>query len=144
MLGWLFVPHYLQTRVFTIPEFLEKRFSQGYRWYLTWLSIFACIFTKISVSLFAGGILIREIVGREFIRSAILLVIATGIYTVAGGLAAVIYTDLFQAFVLIGDAVVLTVFGLNEVGGLEGWRAALPPDSIVMQPIRGSARLWAL
>lgn len=128
LLGWLFVPHYLQTRVFTMPEFLEKRFSPGCRWYLTWVSIFAYIFTKISVSLFAGGILIQEIVGWDYMTSAILLVIATGIYTVAGGLAAVIYTDLFQAFVLIGGAVILTVLGMNEVGGFEGLRAALPPE----------------
>jgi SSS family solute:Na+ symporter len=128
LLGWLFVPHYLQTRVFTMPEFLEKRFSPGCRWYLTAVSIFAYIFTKISVSLFAGGILIREIVGWDYMTSAILLVVATGIYTVAGGLAAVIYTDLFQAFVLIGGAVVLTLLGLDKVGGFEGLRTALPPD----------------
>src|SRR3954469_7502202 len=69
LLGWLFVPHYLQTRVFTMPEFLERRFSPGCRWYLTWVSIFAYIFTKISVSLFAGGILIREIVGWDYMTS---------------------------------------------------------------------------
>ena len=75
--------------------------------------------------------------------SAILLVIATGIYTVAGGLAAVIYTDLFRVFVLIGDAVVLTVFGLNEVGGFEGWRAALPPDFFHMiKPNSDAAYPW--
>jgi solute:Na+ symporter, SSS family len=128
LLGWLFVPHYLQTRVFTMPEFLERRFSPGCRWYLTWVSIFAYIFTKISVSLFAGGILIREIVGWDYMTSAVLLVVATGIYTVAGGLAAVIYTDLFQAFVLIGGALVLTVLGMDKVGGFEGLRSALPPD----------------
>ena len=128
LLGWLFVPHYLKTRVFTMPEFLEKRFSPGCRWYLTWVSIFAYIFTKISVSLFAGGILIREIVGWDYMTSAVLLVLATGVYTVAGGLAAVIYTDLFQAFVLIAGAIVLTVLGMNQVGGFEQLRAALPPD----------------
>lgn len=128
LLGWLFVPHYLKTRVFTMPEFLEKRFSPGCRWYLTWVSIFAYIFTKISVSLFAGGILIREIVGWDYMTSAVLLVIATGVYTVAGGLAAVIYTDLFQAFVLIAGAIVLTVLGMDQAGGFEGLRAALPPD----------------
>jgi SSS family solute:Na+ symporter len=143
LLGWLFVPHYLQTRVFTMPEFLEKRFSPGCRWYLTWVSIFAYIFTKISVSLFAGGILIREIVGWDYMTSAVLLVIATGVYTVAGGLAAVIYTDLFQAFVLIGGAVVLTLLGMNEVGGFEGLRAALPPDFFHMiKPNSDAAYPW--
>jgi SSS family solute:Na+ symporter len=143
LLGWLFVPHYLKTGVFTMPEFLEKRFSPGCRWYLTWVSIFAYIFTKISVSLFAGGILIREIVGWDYMTSAILLVVATGVYTVAGGLAAVIYTDLFQAFVLIGGAIVLTVLGMNEVGGFQGLRAALPPDFFHMiKPNSDPAYPW--
>ena len=130
LLGWLFVPHYLQTRVFTMPEFLEKRFSPGCRWYLTWVSIFAYIFTKISVSLFAGGILIREIVGWDYMTSAILLVVATGIYTVAGGLAAVIYTDLFQAFVLIGGAVLLTVLRAERSRWVRGFEGSSPSGLI--------------
>lgn len=128
LLGWLFVPHYLSSKVFTMPEFLERRFSPGCRWYLTAISIFAYIFTKISVSLFAGGILIREVFGWDYMTTAILLVLATGVYTIAGGLAAVIYTDLFQAFILIGGAVLLTFLGLDKAGGFEGLRASLPPD----------------
>ena len=128
VLGWLFLPHYLKTRVFTMPEFLERRFSPGCRTYLTWVSIFAYIFTKISVALFAGGILIREVFGWDYMTSAILLVLATGAYTIAGGLAAVIYTDLVQAFILIGGAILLTTLGLNEAGGFAGLRAALPAD----------------
>jgi solute:Na+ symporter, SSS family len=128
LLGWLFVPHYLQSGVFTMPEFLEKRFSSKCRWYLTMVSIFAYIFTKISVALFAGGILIREVFGWDYFTSAILLVVATGIYTVAGGLAAVIYTDLVQAFILIAGAVILTASGLDAAGGFEGLRGSLPPD----------------
>jgi SSS family solute:Na+ symporter len=132
LLGWLFVPHYLKSKVFTMPEFLERRFNAKCRWYLTLISLFAYVFTKISVSLFAGGILIREVFGWDYMTSAILLVLATGIYTVSGGLAAVIYTDLFQAFVLVGGAVLLTVLGLGQVGGFEGLRAALPADYFQM------------
>ncbi|MBF85776.1 MAG: sodium transporter [Acidobacteria bacterium] len=128
VLGWLFLPHYLKTRVFTMPEFLERRFSPGCRTYLTWVSVFAYIFTKVSVSLFAGGILIREVFGWDYMTSAILLVIATGAYTIAGGLAAVIYTDLVQAFILIGGAILLTTLGLNEAGGFAALRAALPDE----------------
>lgn len=128
LLAWLFVPHYLGSGVFTMPEFLEKRFSRGSRVYLTWVSLFAYVFTKISVSLFAGGILIREVFGWDYMTSAVLLVIATGAYTVAGGLAAVIYTDLVQSFILIAGAVLLTLLGLAEVGGFAGLRAALPAD----------------
>ena len=77
LLGWLFVPHYLRSQVFTMPEFLERRFSPACRTYLTWISIFTYIFTKISVSLFAGGILIREVFGWDYFTSAVLLVLAS-------------------------------------------------------------------
>jgi SSS family solute:Na+ symporter len=128
LLGWLFVPYYLKSGVYTMPEFLERRFSPGCRWYLTGISIVAYIFTKISVSLFAGGILIREIVGWDYMTSAILLVVATGVYTVIGGLAAVIYTDVFQAILLLLGAVVITAIGLDQAGGFAALQASLPPD----------------
>jgi SSS family solute:Na+ symporter len=143
LLGWLFVPYYLRSGVFTMPEFLERRYDSRCRWYLTIVSLFAYIFTKISVALFAGGILIREIFGWDYMTSAILLVIATGVYTVAGGLAAVIYTDLFQSFLLIGGAIMLTVLGMNHVGGFAGLRAALPPDYFHMiRPLDDPVYPW--
>ncbi len=143
VLGWLFLPHYLKTRVFTMPEFLERRFSPGCRAYLTWVSIFAYIFTKISVSLFAGGILIREVFGWDYMTSAILLVIATGAYTIAGGLSAVIYTDLVQAFILIGGAILLTMLGLNAAGGFAGLRAALPAEFFhMLKPASDTVYPW--
>ena len=128
ILGWLFVPYYLRSRVFTMPEFLERRFGPACRWYLTIVSLIAYIFTKISVHLFAGAILMREVLGWDYLTTSILLVVATGIYTITGGLKAVIYTDLFQSFVLITGAVVLSVLGLEKAGGFAGLRAALPPD----------------
>jgi len=128
ILGWLFVPYYLKSKVFTMPEFLERRFNSKCRWYLTTVSIVAYIFTKISVHLFAGAILMRSVLGWDYLTTSILLVVATGIYTITGGLRAVIYTDLFQSFVLLTGAIVLTVLGLHEVGGFSGLRAALPPD----------------
>jgi SSS family solute:Na+ symporter len=128
LLGWLFVPYYLRTKVFTMPEFLEKRFDGRSRRYLTLISLFAYVFTKISVHLYAGAILMEQVAGWNYLTTSILLVLATGIYTVSGGLAAVIYTDLFQSIVLIAGAVVLTLIGLGEVGGFAGLRAALPPD----------------
>src|SRR5690242_522397 len=128
ILGWLFVPYYLRSRVFTMPEFLERRFGPSCRWYLTIVSLIAYIFTKISVHLFAGAILMREVLGWDYLTTSILLVAATGIYTITGGLKAVIYTDLFQSFVLITGAVVLSVLGLEKAGGFAGLRAALPPD----------------
>ncbi|NQV16900.1 sodium/solute symporter [bacterium] len=127
-LGWIFVPFYLKSGVFTMPEFLERRYSRASRMYLTSVSILAYIITKISVTLYAGGLLLNKILGWDMMTSAIVLIIVTGIYTIAGGLKAVIYTELIQTFILIGGAVTLTVLGLNEVGGFSGLEAKLPPD----------------
>ena len=128
LLGWIFIPHYLRSGIFTIPEFLEKRFSPGCRWYLTTVSLLAYVLTKISVALFAAGILAREIFGWDYMTTAVLLVVATGIYTITGGLSAVIYTDLLQAFIMIGGSAFLTWLGLSEAGGFAALREALPGD----------------
>ena len=128
ILGWVFVPFYLKSGVFTMPEFLERRFNSSSRMYLTTVSIIAYILTKISVTLFAGGLLLHQILGWNMITSAIVMVVITGIYTIAGGLSAVIYTELIQTVVMIGGAVILTLSGLNEVGGFQGLRTALPAD----------------
>lgn len=128
LLGWVFVPFYLKSGVYTMPEFLERRFNKSSRMYLTTISIVAYILTKISVTLFAGGLLLNQILGWNMITSAIVMVIITGIYTIAGGLSAVIYTELIQTVILVAGAVVLTLVGLGEVGGFQGLRAALPAD----------------
>jgi SSS family solute:Na+ symporter len=126
ILGWVFVPFYLRSNVFTMPEFLERRFNRNCSVYLASISILAYIFTKISVHLYAAAIVLERVVGWSPMTAAVLLVVATGIYTVAGGLAAVIYTDLVQTLVLLAGAVVLTILGLDQVGGFAGLRAALP------------------
>ena len=94
--------------------------------YLAGISILAYVFTKISVHLYAAAIVLERVVGWSPLTAAVILVIATGIYTIAGGLAAVIYTDLVQTLILIIGAVILTVIGLHEVGGFAGLRAAVP------------------
>jgi SSS family solute:Na+ symporter len=132
VLGWVFVPFYLRSNVFTMPEFLERRFNRNCSIYLASISILAYIFTKISVHLYAAAIVLERVVGWSPLTAAVLLVIATGIYTIAGGLAAVIYTDLVQTLVLLAGAVVLTLMGLDRVGGFEGLRAALPADYFSM------------
>jgi SSS family solute:Na+ symporter len=126
LLGWVFVPFYLRSNVFTMPEFLELRFSRACAVYLAGISILAYIFTKISVHLYAAGIVLERVVGWNPLTAALILVIATGVYTIAGGLAAVIYTDLVQTLILIAGAVMLTVIGLDRVGGFAGLRAAVP------------------
>jgi len=143
ILGWVFLPYYLKSKVFTMPEYLERRFNPQCRWFLTVISLLAYVFTKISVALFAGAILIKAVLGWDPFVSAVLLVLATGVYTIAGGLAAVIYTDMVQAFILIGGSVVLTIIGLGHVGGFEGLRAALPPDFFHMiKPASDTVYPW--
>src|SRR6478672_7174350 len=127
ILGWVFVPFYLRSNVFTMPEFLERRFSRSCAVYLASISILAYVFTKISVHLYAAAVVLERVVGWSPITAAVILVVATGIYTIAGGLAAVIYTDLVQTLILVFGAAVLTILGLHEVGGFSALHAALPP-----------------
>src|SRR5437660_220189 len=128
MLGWVFVPFYLRSNVFTMPEFLERRFNRQSAVYLAGMSIIAYIFTKISVQLYAASVVLERVASWKLWETGVVLVIVTGIYTVAGGLAAVIYTDTVQTLILITGAVALTIIGLGRVGGLEHLRTMVPPD----------------
>ena len=127
ILGWVFVPFYLRSNVFTMPEFLERRFNRQSAVYLAGISIIAYIFTKISVQLYAASVVLERVAGWSLWKTAVILVIATGAYTIAGGLAAVIYTDTVQTLILITGAVALTVIGLMRVGGLAHLRTMVPP-----------------
>ena len=143
LLGWVFVPFYLRSNVFTMPEFLERRFNRSCATYLAGISIIAYIFTKISVHLYAAAIVLERVVGWSPLTAAVILVIATGIYTIAGGLAAVIYTDLVQTLILLAGAIVLTVIGLDKVGGFAGLRAVLPDSYFHMiKPLSDSDFPW--
>jgi SSS family solute:Na+ symporter len=128
ILGWVFVPFYLSSGVVTMPEFLERRYSEGARWYLAVISIVGYVLTKISVTIAAGGIVFEAIMGINFWTGALVVVVATGVYTVFGGLRAVLYTDLLQMFVLIGGAVAVTLLGLNALGGWGELTTTVGPD----------------
>jgi SSS family solute:Na+ symporter len=128
LLGWVFVPFYLRSGVFTMPEFLERRYSKGARRYLAIVSIIAYVLTKISVTIAAGGIVFEAIMGVDFWTGALVVVIATGIYTIFGGLTAVLYTDLLQLFVLIGGAITVTIAGLAALGGWDALVQTVPAD----------------
>ena len=128
LLGWVFVPFYLRTGVFTMPEFLEKRYNRACRTYLSVVSILAYVITKISLIIFAGA-LVCETMGIPFWTGAIITVIATGFYTVLGGLRAVIYTDMVQAFILLFGTIAVTWFGMSQLGGWEGLMQTLETAS---------------
>ena len=132
LLGWLFVPFYLRSGVYTMPEFLERRYNAAARWYLTTISVIGYVLTKISVTLFAGGVVVRELTGLNLWTSAVVIIVLTGAYTVAGGLRAVIYTEVLQTFVLILGSVLLLAMGLVAVGGWDGLQARVPADFFSM------------
>ncbi|HPG06474.1 MAG TPA: sodium:solute symporter [Saprospiraceae bacterium] len=140
MLGWVFLPFYQRAGVFTMPEFLEKRFSPNTRWFLSIFSLIAYVLTKVSVTVYAGGIVISTLLHIDFWAGALSTVILTGIYTVLGGMRAVVYTEAVQTIILILGAGLLTILGLQAVGGwgalkaqvgpsyFDMWRSASDPD----------------
>lgn len=132
MLGWVFLPFYFRSKVFTMPEFLEKRFDARSRWVLSVVSIIAYVLTKVSVTIFAGGIVVSTLLGIPFWVGAISTVLLTGIYTVLGGMKAVVYTEAVQAIVLIIGAATLTIMGLNAVGGWGELKATVTPEYMDM------------
>jgi SSS family solute:Na+ symporter len=140
MLGWVFLPFYIRSGVFTMPEFLERRFNASTRWFLSIFSLIAYVLTKVSVTVYAGGIVIASILNIDFWDGALITVVLTGIYTVVGGMRAVVYTEALQTIVLVLGAATLTIVGLNAAGGwgevkqavgdgyLNMWRPATDPD----------------
>jgi len=131
-LGWVFLPFYIRSGVFTMPEFLERRFDSKTRWFLSVFSLVAYVLTKISVTVYAGGIVISSILNIDFWFGALMTVVLTGIYTILGGMRAVVYTEALQTMVLVIGACTLTFIGLESVGGWDGMRASLEPGYLNM------------
>jgi SSS family solute:Na+ symporter len=132
LLGWLFLPFYFRSNAFTMPEFLEKRFDGRSRWFLSVFSLAGYVITKVSVTIYAGGIVVSELLGIPFWYGAIGIVLFTGAYTVIGGMKAVIYTETLQTVVLILGSVIITFLGLQEVGGWETLKETVGSDHFNM------------
>lgn len=139
VLGWVFVPFYMRSRVYTMPEFLERRFSPASRWVLSIISLVAYVLTKIAVGIYAGGVVFGTLLPElqvqiggvlldSFWVGSILVIVLTGLYTVLGGLRAVAYTEALQTIVLVFGSLMLTWYGLEAIGGWAALREALGPD----------------
>jgi len=128
MMGWVFLPFYARSGVFTMPEFLEKRFDSKSRGFLSVISLIAYVITKVSVTIYAGGIVVAALLGIEFWTGALATVILTGLYTVLGGMRAVVYTETVQTIVLVIGAATLTYMGLDAVGGWGSMKEELGPQ----------------
>jgi SSS family solute:Na+ symporter len=148
VLGWVFAPFYLRAKIFTTPEFLEKRYTPGTRTALSLIFLAAYILTKASVTIYAGALAITTILGFESIDvpgfgpvdffwfSAFGLVIVTGIYTVVGGMKAVLWTEGLQAPLLLIGSIVILLVGLNQIGGLDALRAANADTISLWRPLQ--------
>ena len=132
ILGWVFVPFYMRSNVYTMPEFLERRFNAKARRLLSIIQLLSYVIAKASVTIFAGALVFNQILGVDFWTGAIILVMVTGVYTMFGGLHAVMYTEAIQAFVLLIGSAVLLYLGLDKVGGWNGMIAAIPGEKLNM------------
>jgi len=139
VLGWVLVPFYLRSRVYTMPEFLELRFSATARWVLSLISLVAYVLTKMAVGIFAGGVVFGTLlpemqvevggaVFNSFWIGSVLVVLLTGLYAVVGGMRAVAYTEAVQTAVFIAGSLMLMIVGLNRLGGWSELRAVLGSD----------------
>lgn len=124
VLGWVMVPFFMRSKVFTMPEFLERRFTPKARTVLSIISLIAYVLTKIAVGIYAGGVVFRALLPElnwmgmdSFWIGSILLIVLTGLYTILGGLRAVVYTETLQTFVKIFGALLVTYYGLDALGG---------------------------
>ncbi|NXU72732.1 SC5A9 protein, partial [Oreotrochilus melanogaster] len=120
-LGWIFVPVYIAAGVVTMPEYLQKRFGgQRIQIYMSILSLILYIFTRISVYIFSGALFIQISLGWNLYLSTVVLLAVTAVYTIAGGLTAVIYTDALQTLIMVLGALILMFIGFEKVGWYEG------------------------
>ncbi|MFN7826353.1 MAG: sodium:solute symporter, partial [Acidobacteriota bacterium] len=157
VLGWVLIPFYVRSKVFTMPEFLEKRFSPTARWVLSIISLVAYVLTKMAVGIFAGGVVFATLLPNLSLRvgaatldsfwiGSVAVIVITGAYTILGGMRAVAYTEAAQTIILIIGSTLITIFGLMKLGGWEQLRAILDPEMFnLWKPIipEGMVGTWA-
>jgi SSS family solute:Na+ symporter len=153
VLAWVMVPFYMRSKIFTMPEFLQRRFSPASRTVLSLISLVAYVLTKIAVGIFAGGVVFSVLLPDlnfwgldSFWVGSFLVVVITGLYTIAGGMGAVAYTEAIQTIVLIIGSALVTIFGLEALGGWSALRAWVSPEMFnLWKPIvpAGIENTWA-
>src|SRR6266550_2870446 len=157
VLGWVMVPFYARTMVFTMPEFLERRFSPTNRYVLSLITLVAHVVTKFAVGIFAGGVVFGVLLPElrldfggyafnSFWIGSVLVVVLTGLYTVLGGMRAVAYTDALQTIILVVGSGLLTLYGLKALGGCHELRTVIDSDMFnLWKPLvpAGVAGTWA-
>ncbi|MBR1546641.1 MAG: sodium:solute symporter [Prevotella sp.] len=143
LLAFVFAPRYLGAKVHTLPEFMGLRFGQSTRNILAWYTIATIIISWLALTLFAGGILIRQVFDIPMWMSALVLLIISAFFTMLGGLKAVAYTNVYQMILLIVVSLILVIVGLDRVGGVSALVAKVPADYWVMfKPNTDEAFPW--
>jgi solute:Na+ symporter, SSS family len=147
VLGWIFAPFYLRAKIFTTPEFLERRYTPATRTFLSVIFLVSYILTKASVTIFAGAFAIQTILGYDVISvplfgdvdffwfAALSLVVVTGVFVVLGGMKSVLWTEAMHVPVLLIGSAVLLIVGLYQIGGLDALRAANPETIHLWRPL---------
>ena len=157
VLAWVFVPFYARSLVFTMPEFLERRFSTPSRYVLSIVSLITFVVSKIAVGIFAGGVVFATLLPEihlhmgsieinSFWIGSVAVIVLTGLYTILGGMRAVAYNDAVQVLVLIVGSSLLTVYGLIKLGGWQQLRELAGSDMFnLWKPLipAGVASTWS-
>ena len=143
LLAFVFAPRYLGAKVHTLPEFMGLRYGQSTRNILAWYTIVTIIISWLALTLFAGGILIRQVSGIPMWASALVLLVISAFFTMLGGLKAVAYTNVYQMLLLILVSATLTIAGLNQVGGVAALASKVPQDYwVLFRPNSDEAFPW--
>lgn len=132
LLALFFAPFYIRSKVTTLPDFLEKRYSRASRDWLSFLSIVSAIFIHIGFSLYAGAVVLEGMFGIDKMTSIILIAGMTGLYTIVGGLMAVVFTESIQTIILLFGAIVLTAIAYIKIGGWSGLQQSVDPHSLTL------------
>lgn len=132
ILALFFAPFYMRAKVATLPDFLEKRYSKGSRNWLAFLSIISAVFIHIGFTLFAAGVVLNGLFGMNINLSIVIVAILTGLYTIVGGLLAVVLTETIQTFVLLIGSICLTWFCYQAIGGWDELKASVDPITLSM------------
>ena len=128
LLAMVFAPRYIASKVTTMPEYMGKRYGNSTRDILAWYALIKILVTWLSLGLFSGGVLVRQILGIPMWQSVIVLVLFAGVFTFAGGLKAIAKVNVFQMILLIGVSLTLTYLGLKKIGGIQAMVDKVPSN----------------
>lgn len=143
LLAFVFAPRYLGANVTTLPEYMGKRFGETTRKYLAWYTIVTILISWLGLTLFSGGVFMSQLLDLPLWACIVILVLMSATFTMAGGLKAIAYTNVFQMLLLIGVSILLVVMAVNKLGGVERIIADTPSSYWnLFQPLEDKDFPW--